>query len=273
MVGQQNVGSDSFEAKMYSCGRVIYPGGYFSMLRVITVLISLFGFLAVLANLGDNFISGVQFLVWLVDAYRGVVYPAADHLFALILPQNWPHPSHDLIDLFVVVFFTRNIILTYFLRDVLQANNAPRNAFFDPKFTGIYIDNFLERIWYPLFLTAFYWLQAYLINRFLNIPITYMEVLFLWGVYAGIKGLITGHYAMLPRWLLYPYMQYRIKHTSIKSVPSLFARYHLWLLYIVVPAIVELNHRADTALPFAKRVTVAGARLAHDIATLGSQFR
>jgi hypothetical protein len=212
-------------------------------------------------------------LVWIVDAYRGIVYPIVDTLTVRLIPEGWGTPGTELIDLFFVVFCMRNIVLSYFLRDILAANNAPPNSFFYPKFTGIYIDNFLERIWFPLFLTGFYWVQAYVVREFLGIPITFMQILLIWGILSGVKGLFTGRYNTLPRWILYPYIQYRVHFTGLNPVPSLFTRYHLWLLYIILPAIVELNARADVALPFVERITSAVVQLANDVATLGRERR
>lgn len=243
------------------------------MTRALVVIFSLFGFLAALSNLGSNLLDGVKGLVWLVDIYRGLVYPMVDSAVDRFVPEAWGRPGTELIDLFFVVFFMRNIVLSYFLRDILAANGAPPNAFFDPRFTGIYIDNFLERFWFPLFLTAFYWLQAYIVREVLGIPITFMQVLLVWGVASGLKGLLTGHYNTLPRWILYPYIQYRVHFTGLNPVPSLFTRYHLWLLYIILPGIVELNARADTALPFVERVTNAAEQLIDDLAAIGRDRR
>jgi hypothetical protein len=88
-----------------------------------------------------------------------------------------------------------------------------------------------------------------------------------------LKGLLTGHYNTLPRWILYPYIQYRVHFTGLKTVPSLFTRYHLWLLYIILPGIVELNARADATLPFVERVTSAAEQLVNEVAALGREHR
>lgn len=242
------------------------------MLRFISITLSALGLLGVSLDLSNNFTSGIKLFVWLVDLYRGIVYPVVDKVFAEFLPTNWEPPSKGIVDLFFVVFFMRNIVLSFFLRDVLAANGAPPNAFFYRKFMGLYIDNFLERIWFPPVLTAFYWAQAYILNA-IGIPISFLEMLFLWGIASWLKGMATGRFNTLPRWFLYPYTQYRVKFTHLKSAPSIFTTYHLWLLYIILPVIFWLNERADTTLPLVERTVGAVSALARDASSTGKHLR
>lgn len=210
---------------------------------------------AALANLGDRLIDGVGLLVLLVDFYKFAVYGMEDLIFQGFRIGGEYRPPREVIDLFVVILFTRNIILSYFLRDLLRANGAPRKgAISDPRFRGIVIDNYLARIWFPIFLTAFYWVQSVVISSAFEIDATPLRVLLAWGMLGLLRGIFTGYFGTLPRWFIYPYVSYRIKYTGLQSVPSMFGRYYFWVWLIVLPLIFELNQNAETVVPWFKEL-------------------
>jgi hypothetical protein len=206
---------------------------------------------AALANLGDRLVDGVGLLVLLVDFYRFAVDGIQSAFFSGFRVSDAYRPPSEVIDLFVVILFTRNIILSYFLRDLLRANGAPRRgAVSDPKFRGIIIDNYLARVWFPIVLTAFYWVQSFLITAVFDIAATPLRVLLVWGIVGFVRGMLTGYFGTLPRWFIYPYVTYRVKYTGLQAVPSMFGRYYFWLWLLLLPLIFELNQNADVFLPW-----------------------
>lgn len=230
--------------------------------RFVTTVGSALAAVAALAHLGERLIDGFTLLVTIVRVYQAVLYPLEEAVFGGL---GWTPPSRELVDLFVVILFTRNIILSFFLRDILRENGAGPRAYADSRFTWIYVDNYLARIWFPFVLTAFYWVQGFLLREVAGIPVSLMQVVLFWGLFGGVKGLITTSYSVLPRWFLYPYIEYRVAYTGLKHPPSLFRRYHFWLLFIIIPLIFELNKNAETVRPILLDLVKYGSDTIRDL--------
>lgn len=221
------------------------PGDAF---RGVYVLFSVLGLLLAAANFSRNFLESMQWLIALVDLYRGIAHPLAEAFFATVWPEQWAFPGKDFIDLFFMLFFIKSAQNAARLWTNWQHRRAMS--------WDLRVNYVFQQFWGPFYFSMAIFALHILINYAFSVQTSAAQVLFLFGLYYLTRCVVLGFEYALPRVIDSPYNWFRMRFRDI-ALPRrpLRDRVRDAILYLSLPILIELNNHADLALPLAERFT------------------
>lgn len=80
--------------------------------------ITLVVFLMALGSRALKLIDGVEFIVWVVDVYRGMLYPLLDTFFSRYWPAEWPIPAKESVDNFLITLSSTGVAVRLAVRSL-----------------------------------------------------------------------------------------------------------------------------------------------------------
>lgn len=208
-------------------------------------------FVAAVSSRALKLIDGVQLLVWLVDAYRGTVYPVTDWIFENVWPAGWGIPSKVWLDGFLIGASASLAFLQYGSNQVLRSTGNTSGSASLVAFTGA-----------PLTSAAFVLFGALAFGHVLSqssgdaSALALQFGIVLLSIAAGFLVYIVVH---------------RPKSTIVRT--SVLGFLVLFAVAFALLLVRELNARAETALPLLERWEDATRKTLDDFATSGKEMR